>query len=440
MPDKEQKHGQCYALLASVGDYHKISAACLPTYEMDIKQIRYGLTKGLRFKEENIRVLGENGFVTAKEMAMAAVGFSQMLCENDTFVFYFSGHGKNHALLFSDMGVELQSVLEVTDRMPAGNKLVILDCCYSGDFQTDGPRKFSFEDRIRDFAGHGIAIFASSAADSVSRLGAGRDHSLYTGFLAAAMLSRRIIRKGKISLPDIHEETDCLMQVWNRHHPEQSQQPIFRSCMGGTMCFQVEEYHPYIPADIYHETDRYVICSVKPLSTAGIKRLAAFVIPKESVEINDLPAITKEIAEIIKDAEVYASEKSAARFEKSSAQAIWCYFGRDRSDIIHHRYFAYTVWAADEETKRLYYKNNGKHSCLTDDICMVENISYDILRKMQQPEQPREEFITETRKLLSTIVTMAEEFIRAMQEIANRTTTVDEVREEYSGWIADVKG
>ncbi|MCC8168767.1 MAG: caspase family protein [Clostridiales bacterium] len=550
---KKCERGKRYALMAAVGEYSGIPVAGLPTYKRDSDLIRKALVNGLKFENDNIRELGEKGYLPVNELACVMADFAHMLCEEDTFVFYFSGHGKNRALLFSDTGIELQSILDVVDRMPAKNKIVILDCCYSGDFHTGGIRKMSLEDEIRDFAGHGIAVLASSAADEVSRivketgggcvtdragdefvslrLGPGGNHSLYTGMLSAAIMSSRIIKKGRISLQDIHEETCRLMQAWNRTHPAQHQQPIYRSCMGGAVYFQVEEYYPYTPLDVCYETDKYILCHVKPLSTAGIKRLAAFVIVKESEspvkepgevsrpydcvndrntngndqqERNDIKAllatITLEIAENIRHAEVYASEKSEKRHLGSSARAIWCYFGRDWSDITKHLYFAHTVWAADDEARQLYYKPDGKHSyvieltgcrhcsndkshrqetnldyisckadsgiefigdctygsdksrlwanhdympltadAVTDYICLFENISYKMLRKMQQPMQPRDEFIAETKTLLNTIINLAEEFITAMQEIANLTRTVESVKAQYSGWIKDVK-
>ena len=61
------------------------------------------------------------------------------------------------------------------------NKIVILDCCYSGNFTTAGAREMQFEESVADFAGHGIAIMASSAANEVSRFDPNGKGSIYTG-------------------------------------------------------------------------------------------------------------------------------------------------------------------------------------------------------------------------------------------------------------------
>lgn len=438
MTGMEKGHGEQYALLAPVGDYRRMGCAALPTWENDQALIEKGLIDGLKFDQDNIRTLGTAGFLSGQEFARAIAGFSKMLHKDDSFVFYFSGHGRNGTLVFSDMPMELQSVLEVIEKLPAKNKIVILDCCYSGDFHVSEPKKMSLEDSILAFAGSGIAVLASSAADEVARLGAGGDHSLYTGAVSAALQTRRLIHKGGISLPDIASEISFLMKLWSKSHPEQSQQPIFRSSMGGTVYFKVADYHPYEPLEVYQETEHYTICSMKPLSTVNIKRLAAFVIPKENVSIRELPPMTREIAAAVKCAQVYSSEKSAARFGSSPARAVWCYFGRDWSDIQKHNYFAYTVWAADAEMEKLYYREN-KNTHVIDGICVYENASYQMVRDLMQPSLSREEFIQQTKQLLSTIVTLAEEFISSMQEIENHTLMIRDVKEKYADWIRNVR-
>lgn len=437
--NRTKKHpGRYYALLASVGDYSKMNCAPLPTWKTDRDLMQNALTDGLKFDRDNIRCLGKEGFVSASEFARSIAGFSGMLQEEDLFLFYYSGHGKSNALIFSDMELGLQSILEVIEKIPARTRIVILDCCCSGGFSVSGAKKMTLEDTISAFNGRGIAVFAASAADEVSRLGPGSGHSLYTGFLCAAMQTSRLIRKGKISLPDIAGEVRFLMKTWSESHPDQSQQPVFRSSMGGTVYFSVADYRPYIPSDIFWKTEHYIVCSVKPLSTASVKRLAVFVIADSECTLADLPALTKEIAGTVKCAEIYSSEKGAVRFGRSLARAVWCYFGRDFTDIRRSNYFAYTIWAADKEMKQRYYRES-RGTRITDGICLAENTSYEMVRALMQPELPRNEFICRTKQLLASIVSLSEEFITDMQEVENRTCTVRDIKEKYAGWIRKVR-
>ena len=463
-----RRTGKRYALLASVGDYHQIGGADLPSWKMDVELIRQGLTQGLAFEEDNIRTIGrdESGFVSGRELAAAMSDFSRRLRAEDTFLFYFSGHGKSRSLILSDMGLALQSVLEVADRMPARSKIVIVDCCYSGDFRTDAPKRLELEESIASFAGRGIAILASTSADSVSRLGPGGNHSLYTGALSAAMQTHRLVRRGRISLQDIHDEICYLMSLWSETHPAQSQEPIFRSSVGGTIWFPVEEAPPRLPQKIYLDTDRYTICSVDSMNSAQMKRLKVFAILKQNNDPPRLSAVTREIVETVRQSEYPAGDEHAGRQRQDESGAVghpgktenrssvrtgksredtvrpvraaWCYYALDRSDIAQHRYAAYTIWAADDEARTLYYRKN-RNAHIEDGIWIFENRDYQRLRALQQPTLSMEEFTAETRQLLGCIVNMAEEFIAAVQEIANGTMTPQEVQGQYSSWITKVQ-
>ena len=50
---------------------------------------------------ENLRILGENGCVTAADAAIALKEFARMLGNSDTLFFYFSGHGSSGSLINS---------------------------------------------------------------------------------------------------------------------------------------------------------------------------------------------------------------------------------------------------------------------------------------------------------------------------------------------------
>lgn len=431
-----QSDAKMYAVLAAVGDYQDMDIVDLPAYQLDLSFMVKALTQGLRMDPDHIRVLGEKGKVTVREFAIALKNFSELLTEEDTLIFYFSGHGIRSGLAFSDAILQLESVLTYVNAIHCKSKLIILDCCYSGGFGIEGPKQLSIEDTIRSFVGSGIAIMASSAADEVSRMG--MQHSLYTELVGTAMMNKRQARKGYLSLDAINSDVFYMMEIWNRQHPERKQHPIFRSSMGGTMYFRVAEYIPYKQKDIYIETDRYTIYSAKPLSTGRYKRMAVFVIYHDKDGLSALPDITCEIAGAVKYEKIFSSEKGEQRFGNRAADAIWCYFGYDESDIIHHLHYAYTIWAANDEMKKLYYKEN-RYTQVTDGICIYRNPDYAMLKKMQAPTVSREEFIAQNKQLLAEVVSMAERFVRDLQEIANRTISVAEVQEKYKEWIQTVR-
>ncbi len=434
-------NSKLYALLIGVGNYKKMEAPDLPTYKMDLAMLGTALVTQLKAPTENIRLmLGDdaNGFVATTDLARAITNFKELLNENDTFIFYFSGHGSNKRLIFSDGVVDLQSVIDFIEKLPSKNKIVILDCCYSGDFVTAGAREMQFEESVADFAGHGIAVMASSAANEKSRLGPDGQGSVYTGILSAAILNNTHISKGLLSLVDINDEVQYLMKNWNNKNPDKAQHPIFRSSMGGTIYFTVEEFHPYKQKQVSQENSLYKLIRVKPLSSSNYKRLCAFVIPKTDVGIAEIACITKEIAELIKNEEIYSSQISENYFKGTSARAIWCYFGKDETDIINHNHFAYAIWAADNEMKKLYFQQR-KDTQEYDGIYIWKKRSYDMIKKIQEPTITRDEFVKINKKFLATIVSLAEKFIVDMQEVANKTISIEEMQKKYSGWINEVK-
>ena len=432
-----------YALLVGVGNYEAMEMVNLPTYKTDLIMLREALISGLKAPEEHIRLQageGGNGTVSTTDLARAMAGFKSLLLEEDTFIFYYTGHGDGKNIFFSDGVLELQSLINYIDTLPAKNKIVILDCCFSGDFRTSGARKLAFGKTISGFAGHGIAVMASSAANETARLGPDGEHSIFTGALSTVITLRKGMRKGTLSLDDIFEQTRHLVDIWNRQNPDKKQHPVFRSSMGGTIYFPVENDQPYIQKEISYETPDYKVIQVKPLSTPEIKRLCAFVIPKtqEDATLSKLARYTKEIAEHIKNIDIYSDEKSEKIHKGKPARVIWCYFAHDKSDIINSLHYAYTIWAPDEEMRQIYYKP-VKAAFKSDGVYIWKNNSYDILKQMQQPEKSREDIINIYRSLLALIITLSEQFITDLQEVANHTTTLETIREKYKSWIIKVK-
>ncbi len=430
-----------FALLIGVGDYEKMNIANLATYRMDLAMLGTALRAGLKVPEGNIRFMaGEenNGRVTTQDLAKGIAGFKSILGSEDVFILYFSGHGKRGNIIFSNGQVELQSIIDYVSSLPAKSKIVIMDCCYSGAFQTAGAREMSFYESMEEFAGRGMAVLASSASDEVSRLGPNGNHSMFTGALSSAMTLNKSIRKGMTTLQDICDETMRLVRAWNHQNPGKEQQPIFRSSMGGTIFFWVRDYRPYVQTESSYETERYLVTRIEPLHTNKYKRFAVFVILKDKVQNKELAVITKEITNNTKYSEIYADEASETRYEGIPASAIWCYFGLDNSDLVNHRYWTYTVWADDEDGKRLYYKTSN-NALEQDGIMICPNKSYELLRKMQTPEKSRDECVTAFKTLLATIVTLAEKFIADMQEVANRTMMIDQIRSKYRDWIIEVR-
>ena len=431
------REAKCYGLLAGVGIYQNEERKPLPGIKTDLLLMRQALTEGLKFDPDNIRILGENGIVQMHSFARALSEFEGLLGKEDTFVLYFSGHGAQAALCFTDDMVNLQSIVSYIERLPAGRKIVIIDCCFAGSIQVPDIREMTFEEAIAAFAGSGIAVMASSAQDERSWLSETGDASLYTRIVSAAVCSRRNIHEGRLTLSDVNEEVRCLMQLWNEANPDRQQHPIFRENYIGEIAFRVEEYHPYVTQKITAETETYYLHSVKPLSTGSLKRFAAFVILKKDDDTL-LPEITREIVSQFGNSDVYASACSEQRFKGRSADAIWCYFGHDTEDIERSNHFAYTIWAGSGVLQKQYYREN-RNAEVVDGIYIFWNTSYGLVKDIQKTDTPQERILAEYEELAGRLMTKAEGFIRDFEEVENGSFSLEEMKVRYNRWIREVK-
>ena len=429
-----------YALLIGVGNYVELNIPNLPSYRMDLVLIATALINGLKCNQENIRIMaGEdsNGIVNADDFVREIGRFGKSLSEQDTFLFYFSGHGSAKTLAFSNLQLDQQSVIDYIDKIPCKNKIVFLDCCYSGNFRSLEAKHVDIEKSINEFVGHGIAVYASSSADELSRIAIEGNHSVFTGALATALISKNIVHKGKIELNDIYKETNRLVMAWNRKYPDKKQNPIYRSSIGGTIYFQVADYKEYVSPSYTLHNKIYDVVNTKPLNSSKEKRLCAFVVLHERATDELLIKITKEIANWLKDADVYTSKSSEEKFRNIPVSAIWCYFGNDERDIVNSCHQYYTIWAKPE-VRKTYFRVNS-NSRIVDDIYIFENSSYALVKKMQENTVPRAEYINRCKDFLKLFIDMAADFLIDLQEVENKLFSYEKLQIKYGNWIQMVK-
>ena len=456
-----------YALLIAVGDYKDIGAIDIPTYKRDLDLMRQALNEGLRIPDENIRRIAGNedcGKVSMKSLAHAIADIEGQLSEEDVFLLYFSGHGQREAvqsipaakttsgIVFSDGMVMLQSVIDYVSRLAAGGKIVILDCCYAGDFEGKGPRKLQFDQELSDFAGKGIAVLASTSADETARLWPERKCSVFTGALSQAIieltaptsipaaaaqtpspLTAGILRSpGKVSLNDIYDVMMRIITIRNYFDPAKQQYPVLRSSIGGTIYFRISD-EAQKPAKTQHPHTG-IIHHLKSLDTRTQKRAAVFAVlaPTDERPEASTGITTAELASAARDI------VDRIRAEGRDEDVVWCYFGADERDILNSLHYAYTIWAGTEEARRKYYSRNAAAE-VCDGIYVFRNNSYNLLKQLQSPTKTRDEFVRDVKTLLALIVSNAESFVYDLQEVKNRTRTMAEMRALYGPWIRRVK-
>lgn len=418
MNNQREQKTNTYALLVGVSQYQLPDCPPLPAVRRDLSAMSHALNKGLRIEEDHIMICGIGESVMIRRFARAIQNFSQMLGEEDTFLFYFSGHGADGALAFTDGDMTIQSILDYLAQFPARNQIVFLDCCQAGNFTQEQVR-ISDRETVVQFAGRGISVLASSAANQPSRIHPAFRTSVFTTFLTRAIMNPALIRHGRIALADLHRLVQYQARLWNLTHQNSIQNPILRSNLVGTVYFDVGDYHPYQRKEIYLEMEECILYAVSPLHTRDKKRLAAFVLPKYRLQDSELADLTKKIVKKIRRADVYENSAQEARFRRKRCALVWCYFGLDESDMINHRYFATTCWASPLEDRKHWYHMNSNATVIKG-IAVEENVSYDQLRKLQEVEIEEQEYRQLLHEIVITVVTHAEKLRSAYHRYLNQ--------------------
>ncbi len=413
------ENNHIYALLVSVGDYEDINYKNLPTYKMDASLMGVAITSGLKVPADNIRILAggnNNGYVSMRDLTRAISEFKS-LSKEDIFIFYFSGHGCAEQIVMSDGVIDFNSVIQYCKKMNCKTVINIFDCCYSGGAKIGESTSFSVENQISEYVGAGVEIMSSTAKDDISRLGPNGTHSLFTGALSSAIMLPGNIKKGKISLKDIGDYTRKLIETWNASNLQESQRPVIRNNMSGTVYFDVVEYTQYETKKISWVQEEYTVYAVEPLSSLEEKRLSVFIVVNSKCSLESISKYTQAIAKKLRYADVYSTESSERRFIGKKAVAIWCYFGYDQEDIVNHIYFAHSIWA-EKSVQAKYYKDN-RNTKIIDGICVCVNSSYSMLKKLSEPTVSREEFIRLNKSLMFEEMEIMRNLQNDLQEILN---------------------
>ena len=416
------------SILVGVSEYSD-SRYNIPQIANDLYVMRKALTVGLNANSDDIVLCGENGTVYTSELKKA---FDELLCSlniDDTFLFYFSGHGgkKNNKtnLVFSDNCISLETIIKRIDGMSCKNKIVIIDCCHAGSKNSLLLPSIDIRKAIDEFVGHGCAVMASCGLDEVSGFDTKLPISLYTKIIYEAFTSRSLIKNGRKSLEDINEYIDRLVKIANEG-AFVVQHNSYRSNIVGTVYFDVEKYEPFITQQIYKETDRYVICAVNPLHNLRVRRVSLDIILKFPCSENEVAEIANEIKDEAIHYEVYTSQNDKDRHSGLHNNIIFMCFGYDENDILTRNFVYRAIWVDTTQEKGNWYRVD-KGKSIIDGVCIQTISSYDFSKKIiAENTADNETLVKMTRKCMIQMIRLAQLFIDAYRELDNRTVTEDE--------------
>lgn len=160
------------ALIVGISNYSSSGRDNLPFCKNDIYAVNDALIKGLNMRQADIILCGETGRVTCEDFISGLQHLISISDDDDTIIVYFSGHGtteKNeHYLIFSDTLVKTQQIIEVLEGIKAKSKILLLDCCFAGNFEVGGTAVFDISETADQFVGKGYAVVASCDAKQYS--------------------------------------------------------------------------------------------------------------------------------------------------------------------------------------------------------------------------------------------------------------------------------
>lgn len=138
-------------------------------------------------------------------------------------LFYFSGHGcktdYDGYIVTPDYscgneGISMNEILKMVNNSKALNKIVVLDCCYSGTFGNG-----ALSDKVTEIA-EGVTILTASMEDQTARESGG--HGVFTNLFIEALSGGAANINGNITPGSIYSYIDQALDAWE-------QRPVFKT-------------------------------------------------------------------------------------------------------------------------------------------------------------------------------------------------------------------
>ncbi len=183
--------------------------------------------------------------------------------DSETCLFYFSGHGcisESGGYIVTpdfsqhDQGVSMDEILALANQSPARNKIILVDCCYSGTMGT--PRLLNSSGALIH---KGVTILAASN-DNEQAIEV-KGHGVFTQLLLDALRGGAADISGSITSGNIYAYIDKALGWWK-------QRPVFK-------------------ANIVHSTS---LRSIKPAVSLKDIREALMYFPSPSAELPLAPS------------------------------------------------------------------------------------------------------------------------------------------------------
>ncbi|MBR0599777.1 caspase family protein [Sinanaerobacter chloroacetimidivorans] len=165
----------------------------------------------------------------------------------DATLLYFSGHGSESGHLVTpdyrgrDLGVSMTDVLGYANRSKCNNKIIILDCCFSGKFG-----ELQVTNSSESILGEGITIMTASSRDEVSMESNGQ--GLFTSLFLQGLRGSAADITGRITPAGIYAFIDQSLGAWQ-------QRPVFKTNISHFL--SIRDIEPRVPKSILRKLGQY---------------------------------------------------------------------------------------------------------------------------------------------------------------------------------------
>jgi len=170
--------------------------------------------------------------------------------ENDTALFYFSGHGSINELggyiitpdfSENDLGVSMEDILKLANGSKTKNRIIILDCCYSGAIANP-----NIEHGSLCTINKGVTILTASRDCESAIESNGR--GIFTTLLLEGLKGGAANLEGKVTPSSIYAYIDQALGAWQ-------QRPVFKTNV--TEFNPIREVNPQVSKDIIRKLKEY---------------------------------------------------------------------------------------------------------------------------------------------------------------------------------------
>lgn len=163
---------------------------------------------------------------------------------------YFSGHGSEYGHIVTpdycgrDLGVSMDEVLRFANKSRCKNKIIILDCCFSGRLG-----EITVTSGNESILGEGVTIMTSSSRDEVSVEGNGQ--GLFTSLLLQSLRGSAADITGRITPAGIYTFIDQSLGAWQ-------QRPVFKTNISHFV--SIRDIEPRVSKNLLRKLSKYFSC------------------------------------------------------------------------------------------------------------------------------------------------------------------------------------